>query len=272
VNDELHELRSFRPDGACPTDAQVIDGRTALMNAIDAEGHPLLRSPRRRRRVAVAAAVVAAVVVGVAGAAVLGVPDDVTRALGLAGNGDPALVPDAADAVMRATSATPDGGTAELWTAPTSGGGACAYVRLLDVGGAPVHPGAVTCQNVGSDGTVVAETTHPGGPASGFSAGLAVGGNGAGGGLDLHLQWTEGDPLTLFGQAPAGATEVVVTLDDGTTATAPVTDGGWYVAAVASDAGPAAIASVVARAADGSTLASVAPPPPPQQPRTQAGP
>jgi hypothetical protein len=272
VNDELHELRSFRPDEAGPTHAQVIDGRSALMNAIDAEIHPApSRSPRRRRRVALAAGLVAAVVVGVAGAAALGVPDDVTQALGLADNSDPALAPDVADAVMRATSTTPDGGTAELWTAPTQGGGTCAYVRLLDAGGAPVHPGAVTCQNVATDGTVVHRTTHVGGATSGFSAGMTVRGSAAHGGLDLHLQWTEGDPLTLFGQAPVGATQVFVTLDDGTTATAPVTDGGWYVAAVTSDAGPAAIASVVARAADGSTLANVAPPSP-QQAETHVGP
>jgi hypothetical protein len=265
VNDELLDLRSFRPDEACPTDDQVLDGRSSLMHAIDAELTPRPAPRRRRRRVALAAAIVAVAAVGVAGAAALGVPVDVTQALGLAGHGNPALAPAVDQAVKRATSSTPDGGTVELWTAPTAGGGTCAYLRRLDASGTPLDPRGVTCQNVGSDGSVVGEASG-GGPGTSQTNGGSIQMNDVlgGGGLDLHLQSRTGEPVMLYGKAPAGAAEVAVTLADGTTTTTDVGDGGWYVAAVAAD-DVSSVTKVEALSADGTTIATVAPPAPPAQ-------
>jgi hypothetical protein len=261
VNDELLDLRSFRPDEAGPTDAQVLDGRSSLMHAIDAElTPPRPAPPRRRRRVALAAAIVAVAAVAVAGAAALGVPDDVTQTLGLAGHNDPALAPAVDQAVKRATAPAPDGGTVELWTAPTAGGGTCADVRRLDASGAPLDPRGVTCQNVSAGGgTVVGQTAGTGGAGHGADLNIVSGG---GGGLELHVQSSPGGPVTLFGQAPSGAAHVVVTLADGTTTTSDVGDGGWFVAVVAGD-DPSAVASVEAQSADGTPLGGADVPAPP---------
>src|SRR5262249_1576641 len=128
MTDELDTLRSFRPEATGPTDALTTEGRNTLMTAIDAERLP--RPARRRRRfVRVALGLAAALVaVGSVAAAAGLIPDDVRQSLGLASDVDPALAPNVDEAVQRASAASPDGGTVELWTAPTNGGGTCAYL------------------------------------------------------------------------------------------------------------------------------------------------
>ena len=155
MNDDLDtapfdSLRSFRPEATGPTAALVTEGRNALMTSIDAEPLPQ-PAPRRRllgrRRVRVAAVfAVALVAVGSVAAAAGLIPDDVRQGLGLAGDFEPSLAPNTDNAVKRATAANPDGGTVELWTAPTSGGGSCGYLRHLDASGAPTDARGVTCE------------------------------------------------------------------------------------------------------------------------------
>ena len=97
MNDELDTLRTFRPEAAGPTDDLTLEGRNALMTAIDAE--PLPRpTPRRRllgrRRIRVALVFAAALVaVGSVAAAAGLIPDDVRESLGLASSFEPALAP-----------------------------------------------------------------------------------------------------------------------------------------------------------------------------------
>ena len=67
------------------------------------------------------------------------VPGDVQQALGLAAAHTPRArrAPRVAEAVERASAATAGDGTLELWTAPTTGGGTCAYLRRLDAASTP---------------------------------------------------------------------------------------------------------------------------------------
>ena len=130
MNDELDALRSFRPEAAGPTDALQLQERTALMNTI---AHPPTGRPRRmprlhpRRRILLGIAVALVTAVGAAGATGI-IPDDVQQALGLAAahTPDASLTPQIDQAVERTSAPTADGGTLELWTAPTTGGGTCA--------------------------------------------------------------------------------------------------------------------------------------------------
>jgi hypothetical protein len=74
------------------------------------------------------------------------IPDDVQQALRLAAahRPDASLTPEIDHAVERTSAATADGGTLEVWTAPTTGGGACAYLRRLDAAGAPTDSGPIS--------------------------------------------------------------------------------------------------------------------------------
>ena len=102
-------------------------------------------------------------VVGTAGATGM-IPDDVQQALGLAAahGPDPSLTPQVDQAVERTSAPTADGGTLELWTAPTTGGGTCAYLRRLDAAGAPTDPGPISCAVSIAGGGAMGETTMTG--------------------------------------------------------------------------------------------------------------
>ena len=149
MNDELDALRSFRPEATGPTDALQRQERIALMETI---AHAPSGAPRRlprlrpRRRILLGIAIALVAAVGTAGASGM-IPADVQQALGLAAadHTDAALTPQIDQAVERASAPTADGGTVQLWTAPTNGGGTCAYVRQLDAAGAPTDSGPISC-------------------------------------------------------------------------------------------------------------------------------
>ena len=253
----LDSLRSFRPEATGPTAALVTEGRNALMTSIDSERLPQ-PAPRRRllgRRSVRVALVLATALVAVAGvAAATGlIPDDVRQSLGLASNFDSALAPKTDDAVKRATAANPDGGTVELWTAPTNGGGDCAYLRHLDASGTPTDARRVTCGVSLGDGRRVEGISQSVGGHNGGGGSVSVGG--AQGGLTALMDWSAGDPLTVYGQAPAGATEVAVEHADGTVTKAPVVDG-WWLAVFAGGTDHESLAGIEARSASGATLGS----------------
>src|SRR5262249_55577519 len=145
MNDELDALRSFRPQATGPTEPVRLQARLALMETLaDAPTGTFRRRARLRspRRVVLAVAVAVVAVVGTAAAAGV-IPDDVRQALGLAAahTPDTSLTPQVDQAVERTSTPTADGGTLELWTAPTTGGGTCAYLRQLDPAGTPTDPG-----------------------------------------------------------------------------------------------------------------------------------
>jgi hypothetical protein len=127
MNDELDALRSFRPGATGPTDALQLQERIALMETL---AHAPIGAPRRlprlrpRRRILLGIALALVTAVGTAGVAGI-VPDDVQQALGLAAahGQDASLTPQIDQAVERTSAPTADGGTLELWTAPTTGGG-----------------------------------------------------------------------------------------------------------------------------------------------------
>ena len=82
------------------------------------------RMPRLRARRGVLLGIAIALVTAVGTASATGmIPDDVQQALGLAAarGENAALTPRVDQAVERASAPTADGGTLELWTAPTNG-------------------------------------------------------------------------------------------------------------------------------------------------------
>jgi hypothetical protein len=81
-------------------------------------------------------------------------------------------------------------------------------------------------------------------------------GAGGAGGVSYHLEWSGGGPVTLYGKAPEGATEVALTRADGTVATAPVTADGWWLAVLPASTDPASLERLEARSASGSVVAS----------------
>ncbi|MEW6583763.1 MAG: hypothetical protein AB1416_13485 [Actinomycetota bacterium] len=259
LGDELDLLRAFRPEVAGPTDALMSDERNALMDTITAEpaagpgpAHPTRRRPRKRRLV-VAVAVAVAAIGGVAGAAGL-IPDDVQRTLGLTGDHDPTLAAKVDEAVKRVSAAAPGGGTVEVWTAPTTGGGTCAYLRHLAADGTPRDPGGVGCQNPARDGKVTGEVTGAGRDGG---AALTMMAEGPDGPMSVQMEWGADDPLTVYGHVAPGAARVVVTREDGSTVTAPVTEDGWYVLALAPGTDPGALRTLEVVSSTGTALAQV---------------
>jgi hypothetical protein len=262
MTDQLDTLRSFRPEAAGPTAALTQEGRNTLMTAIDAERLP--RPVRRRRRFVRVAVVCAAALVAVGGvAAATGlIPDDVRQSLGLVSGVDPALAPNADQAVQRASVASPDGGTVELWTAPTSGDGSCAYLRHLDASGTPTDQRSVTCDATFDNGRRGFGFSQSRASRSG---GSAMFGGGPDGPLSVQVEWASGEPLALYGKAPQDATEVDVTHADGTVTTTPVTDG-WWLAVFGDGTDPSSLTQIEARSPSGTSLGVVpihaaAPPP-----------
>ena len=144
-------------------------------------------------------------VVGTAGATGM-IPDDVQQALGLAAahGADASLTPQIDQAVERTSAPTADGGTLELWTAPTTGGGTCAYLRQLDAAGAPADSGPISCAVSIAGGGRMGEMTMTGQPGS-HAAGrtMTIGDLFGDGRLSAQIQVDASGAATLFGQAPS---------------------------------------------------------------------
>ena len=70
------------------------------------------------------------------------------------------------------------------------------------------------------------------------------------------MEWADGEPTALYGEAPKDATEVDVTLADGTVVTAPVADG-WWLAVLGEGTDPASLKQLEARTSSGASLATV---------------
>ena len=218
TNDELDELRSFRPEATGPTDVLARDERNAFMQAItnDTAHQPTKRPLRRRlprgRRVVLAFAVALVAAGGAAGAAGL-IPDDVQRTLGLTAGGDPAFEANPSEATKRGSTTAADGTVVELWTAPTKGGGTCAYLRHLDAAGKPADGAPVTCQITTGEGATKGQVRGSGvaGPSTGAS--LSIGGSG--GSLNTDMQEQAAGGVVAYGEAPKGTARVIFTDDAG---------------------------------------------------------
>jgi hypothetical protein len=259
MNDSLDALRSFRPEATGPTDALQLQERIAFMEGL---AHPrnsaTRRIPRLRPRRSILLGVALAVVtaVGTAGATGL-IPDDVQQALGLAaaGHTDAALAPQVDQAVERASAPTADGGTVQLWTAPTNGGGTCAYVRELDAAGAPTDSGPISCAvSLAGGGRMGSEMSGQPGSHRGGST-MSVGGPLGDGRLSAQVEVDSSGAGTLFGQAPGAASVAVVDSAGAVLGEAAATDG-WFVLTLPSGQANAA-ASLVARSASGTPVGTV---------------
>lgn len=261
TNDALEALRSFRPEVTGPTDVLARDERNAFMQTIAHEtadqpapqGRSRRRLPRGRR--VMLAFAVALVAVGGAAAAAGLIPDDVQRTLGLAGAGDPAFAPNVDEATKRASTTAADGSVVELWTAPTRGGGTCAYLRHLTASGTPSDGAAVTCQNTAANGATLGRVTGAG--ANGQSTGGTMTIGGTGGELSAQLQQDAGRGSVAYGKAPHAARSVIVTDGAGKHTVAAVDADGWFIVTLPTGTELTALKSIEARSAAGTTLARI---------------
>ena len=158
------------------------------------------------------------------------IPADVQQALGLAaaGHTDAALTPQVDQAVERASAPTADGGTVQLWTAPTNGGGTRAYVRQLDAAGAPTDSGPISCAvSIAGGGRMGSEMSGQAGSHGGGST-IAVGGPLGDGHLSAQVEVDSSGAAMLFGQAPGAAKVAVVDSAGAVLGEAAATDG-WFV-------------------------------------------
>jgi hypothetical protein len=279
MNDELDTLRSFRPEAAGPTDALQLQERTAFMETLaHAPTRPRRRMPRfgPRRRVFVGIAIAVVTVVGTAGAAGM-IPGDVQQALGLAAAHAPdaALTPQIDQAMERASTPTSDGGTLELWTAPTDGGGTCAYLRQLDATGASTDSGPISCAvSIAGGGRMGTEMSgQSSSPPAGGS--MRIGGALADGQANAQIQVDANGAATLFGQVPGSATNVQVVDSSGTVLGRSAASDGWFVLTLPAGTASRA-ASLFALSASGASLDAVpigisTPPPPPTGDGSQSG-
>jgi hypothetical protein len=269
MNDELSALRSFRPEATGPSEHVRLLERSAFVETLARapagafRRKPLLRSPRR---VVLAVAIAVVTIVGTAAAAGV-IPDDVRQALGLAAahTPDASLTPQVDQAVERTSTPTADGGTLELWTAPTTGGGTSAYLRRLDAAGAPTDPGPISCA-VSIAGGRMGETTMNG-LAGSQAAGrtMTLGYLFADGRLSAQIQVDAGGAATLFGLAPSGVANVEIVDSAGAVLGEAAADNGWFLLTLPADAMSAADALVV-QSTSGAALATMriapaAPPP-----------
>ena len=276
MNDELDALRSFRPKATDPTDALQLQERTALMETIaHAPTGASRRMPRLgpRRRILLGIAVALVTAVGAAGATGI-IPDDVQQALGLAAahSPDAALTPQTDQAVERTSAPTADGGTLELWTAPTTGGGTCAYLRQLDAAGAPTDSGPLSCAvSIDAGGGSVSEMF--GSSASpGAGRGMTINGRLDDGHLSAQIEVDATGAATLFGQAPGSVANVEVVDPAGAVLGEAAANDGWFLLTLPADAASAA-ASLVAQSASGASIDTVpiAPAVPPTTATTGTG-
>lgn len=258
MNDALDALRSFRPEATGPTDALQRQERIALMETL---AHAANRAPRRMpwlrpRRGIVLGIAIALTAVGTAGATGI-IPGDVQQALGLAavGHTDAALTPQVDQAVERASAPAADGGTVQLWTAPTNGGGACAYVRQLDAAGAPTDSGPISCAvSIAGGGRMGSEMMGQAGSHGGGTT-IAVGGPLGDGHLSAQVEVDASGAAILFGQASGSAKVEVVDSAGAVLGEAAATDG-WFVLTLPASAASAA-ASLVAQSASGASVGTV---------------
>jgi hypothetical protein len=262
MNDELDALRSFRPEAAGPTEGLQLQERLAFKARLARTSTGRFRRKafqRSPRRVALAVAIAVVTIVGTAAAAGV-IPDDVRQALGLASAGTPdaSLTPQIDQAVERTSTPTADGGTLELWTAPTTGGGTCAYLRQLDATGVPTDPGPVSCAVSIAGSGRMGEMTMTGQAGSrGASRTMTLGDLFAGGRLSAQVQIDASGAATLFGVAPNEVANVeVVDSADGVGAVLADarTNDGWFLLTLPPDAVSAAD-SMVAQSTSGDTLA-----------------
>jgi hypothetical protein len=258
MNDELHTLRSFRPQATGPTDAIQFRERLALLNTLAQAANGERRKPRLRspRRVVLAIAIALVAVVATAAAAGM-IPRDVRQALGLAAahTADTSLTPQIDQAVERTSTPTADGGKLELWTAPTTGGGTCAYLRQVDAGGAPTDPGPVSCAvSIAGTGRM-GELTMTGQPGSHEPGRTMTMGDLFGDGrLSAQFQVNASGSATLFGLAPRSVANVQVVDPAGTVVGEAAANDGWFLLTLPADAASAA-AALVAQSTSGATLA-----------------
>jgi hypothetical protein len=269
MNDELNALRSFRPEATGPTDALQLKERIAFMESIARTPNgaprrlPRLR-PRRRVLLGVAIALVAAV--GTAGATGI-IPDDVQQALGLATAREmsPSLTPQIDQAAERASAPTADGGTLELWIAPTNGGGTCAYLRRLDAAGAPTDSGPISCAVSIAGGGEMGQTF---GQARSPQAGgtTMVGGRVGTGSVSAQVEVDASGNATVFGHEPSSVAKVEVVDSSGAVLDSAATNDGWFLLTLPAGAASAA-ASLAAESTSGASVGTVpittAVPPPP---------
>lgn len=223
--DELEILRSLRPEVVGPSDELTTRERQALMTVIDqerprtatAERHRDARGTTRRPRARLAAALAFALL-GAGGAASAAglIPDDVRQALGIAGDANtPGLRVEAGKAQLRTSAPTADGGTVELWTAPTEGGGQCSYLRHLPAGGGSGGGDAKAAPGIGC-------STAPGANASAQPP--------RGAEIEVRSE-SSAAGSALYGKVPAAAAKLVVTFDDRTMASTKA-DRGWFLISV----------------------------------------
>ena len=227
MSDELDVLRSHRPEVAGPTDDLIRNERSLFMAQIENDPVTAPTSRRKRRlthrtRIGLALACGLVAVGGAAAGAGL-IPDDVKEALGLARELAPGtLTPDLDRAVKRAETRTDAGGTIELWTAPTNGGGSCTYLRRVGADGSPGDRGPVGCVSLdrGFAVSMGKSSTRPGG---------SVSVSGAVGSLTLQAQTEPDGQTTVYGQTDETVAQVVALDDEGrVVASADVADG-WFV-------------------------------------------
>ncbi len=260
MNDELDVLRSFRPGADGPTDALQLRERIALMETlVHAPTGASRRKPRvpSARRIVLAIAIALVTAVGTAAAAGM-IPDDVQQALGLAAAHGPgaSLTPQIDEAVERTSTPTAGDGTLELWTAPTTGGGTCAYLRQLDAAGAPTDPGPITCA-VSIAGGRMGEMTMTG-QAGSHAAGrtMTLGDLFGDGRISAQIQVDASGAATLFGLAPNSVAKVQVVDSVGAVLGEAAANDGWFLLTLPADAGSAA-AFLVAQSTSGATLATM---------------
>ena len=259
MNDALDALRSFRPEAAGPTDAQQLQERIAFMDTLIETpngGRTRLPRLRSRRRIALGVALALVAAVGTAGASGI-IPGDVQQALGLAATHsvDASLTPQIDQAVERASAPAADGGTVQLWTAPTTGGGTCAYVRRLDAAGAPADSGPISCAVSLAGGGRLGETM---GQARAQASGstMSIGGPLGDGALDAQVETDGSGAATLFGQAPGAVGKVEVVDAAGAVLGQATATDGWFVLTLPAGAA-SAMASLVAQSAAGAPVGTV---------------
>ena len=203
MNDELDVLRSFRPEAAGPTETRVLQERSVFMDAITAEpARSRRRRPRGRRQMVLAVAATLAVAGGAAAGISRLIPDDVSRVLTEQTPDAGGFAPLVDQAVQRAAAPTADGGTVQVWSAPTRGGGTCAFLRYTAASGT-TGAGPVACQVPLSGGTPD---------------------------LDLGMDMTASGLLTVFGHVPPSAARVRIDRSAGKPVVVRPTAEGWFLA------------------------------------------
>jgi hypothetical protein len=277
MNDQLDALRSFRPEALGPTDALQLQERIAFMDTLtQAPTNARRRMPRLRARRGVLLGIAIALVTAVGTASATGmIPDDVQQALGLAAarGENAALTPQVDQAVERASAPTTDGGTLELWTAPTKGGGTCAYLRQLDAGGAPADSGPISCEVSLAGGGIMGSAM--GAQAAGsHQAGMtmSIGGPLGDGHLSAQLEVDANGGGRLFGQVPGNVAKVEVVDAAGAVLAEAAAKDGWFLLTLPAGKASAAV-SLVAQSASGASIDTVpiATPVPPTPASTGSG-